>query len=65
MLDDLLQLGADLINKDQLYRALDLLVEHKSRWKPICRGAAASCSLDAVILLVPNLEAGKTCWPSN
>lgn len=28
MLDDLLQLGADLINKDQLYRALDLFVEH-------------------------------------
>ncbi|MBV8186800.1 MAG: IS1634 family transposase [Alphaproteobacteria bacterium] len=29
-LSDLLQLDADLVNKDRLYRALDLLLEHKA-----------------------------------
>ena len=42
-LADLLQLGDAQVNKDRLYRALDISWFTRRRWKRICRGAAASC----------------------
>ena len=41
---DLLQLDADLVNKDRLYRALDLLLEHKAELEAHLSRRAASCS---------------------
>ena len=44
-LSDLLQLDADLVNKDRLYRALDLLLEHKAELEAhLSAPRSASCS---------------------
>jgi len=49
---DLLQLDADLVNKDRLYRALDLLLEHKAELEAhLSRRAGELFSIDNEVLL--------------
>ena len=49
---DLLQLDADLVNKDRLYRALDLLLEHKAALEAhLSRRAGELFSVDNEVLL--------------
>ncbi len=49
---DLLQLDAELVNKDRLYRALDLLVEHKAELEAhLSRRAGELFSVDNEVLL--------------
>jgi transposase len=51
-LGDLLQLDADLVNKDRLYRALDLLLEHKAELEAhLSRRAGELFSVDNEVLL--------------
>jgi len=49
---DLLQLDADLVNKDRLYRALDLVLEHKAELEAhLSRRAGELFSIDNEVLL--------------
>jgi transposase len=49
---DLLQLDADLVNKDRLYRALDLLLEHKAELEAhLSRRAGELFAIDNEVLL--------------
>jgi len=49
---DLLQLDADLVNKDRLYRALDLVLEHKAALEThLSRRAGELFSVDNEVLL--------------
>ncbi|MPZ59670.1 MAG: IS1634 family transposase [Rhizobiales bacterium] len=49
---DLLQLDADLVNKDRLYRALDLLLEHKAELEAhLSRRCGELFSVDNEVLL--------------
>lgn len=51
-LSDLLQLDADLVNKDRLYRALDLLLEHKAELEAhLSRRAGELFAVDNEVLL--------------
>lgn len=51
-LSDLLQLDADLVNKDRLYRALDLMLEHKAELEGhLSRRAGELFSVDNEVLL--------------
>lgn len=48
---DLLQLGEDLVNKDRLYRALDLLLEHKELEGHLSRRCGELFAVDNEVLL--------------
>src|SRR5262245_11185608 len=49
---DLLQLDADLVNKDRLYRALDLVLEHKAELEPhLSRRSGELFAVDNEVLL--------------
>ncbi|MPZ30706.1 MAG: IS1634 family transposase [Rhodospirillales bacterium] len=51
-LGDLLQLDADLVNKDRLYRALDLLLEHKAELEAhLSRRSGELFAIDNEVLL--------------
>jgi len=51
-LSDLLQLDADLVNKDRLYRALDLLLEHKAELEAhLSRRSGELFAIDNEVLL--------------